>query len=850
MKKTLFLLLLINASLFAQELQNSNWYFGNTAGINFDNTTLIPSVITDGVMNTIEGCASVSNTNGNLLFYTDGNTVWNSEHNVMTNGTGIGGDSNTTQSSVIVPHPGNADIFYIVTANGISSSNSRNGFNYSEIDISAGLGNVTSKRQYLYYYDNGSSTRIRMNNSDSEKLTTHYDSASNSIWVVLYDNQKMLSFKVDENGLNDEAIINTPITVTDIFDNTGAMKISPDGTKLIFSSNFNSILYDFDANSGVISNGRTSRGLGSAYGVEFSPDSKYLYYTGGQDGLKQIDISGVLGNSTLIASGAFHSLQLGVDDKIYVAKNNGDYLGVINAPNSLGSLSNFVQNGVYLGKRTSRLGLPQKVAKIPVSTCDNDNREWPKVFCEADPKGNTYLSIYPDPFGNVYVINNRFSKITKYGENGNLIWISDEIISRNTFIIDNNGDMIYGTSSSLIKRRGSDFSLIWEYEISGGTIIVDPFSQNVYIKFSNMNQGYIRNSSLGQNHTFITPSGEKRTYIGYISSDGNQSDLKHLSTSVYSTGCIPFYALYSPSLCYYSSIGLTVKNDIITFSVRNGEWNGGNTNTTLFDGTIANGLAANNYHYLYDFNNNNLQRFNNPISGSISNKFKRGYSIGDGGLVINQYDYSSNSTIAIYTHTSPIDFLYYDKYDINDENIYFMSRNGTQNFDVGYIKNGVFQWTLHNDSGIYSDVGNSRSGSVRSRNGTDIYIESPFNEDIIFDSENSITFTGSNNTNAFISKINNNLTSGSYDRLFGLEKKLELLIYPNPTQNNIAVKIIGENTVTGKIELITSFGKKIDEKQYVKEKVIFNLSKQPIGIYIVKFTDNNGNYIIKKILKY
>ena len=70
MKNLLFLLnLLFTIVLFGQN-QANNWYFGQNAGINFSNG--IPVALDDGVLNTPEGCSTISDSNGNLLFYTDG----------------------------------------------------------------------------------------------------------------------------------------------------------------------------------------------------------------------------------------------------------------------------------------------------------------------------------------------------------------------------------------------------------------------------------------------------------------------------------------------------------------------------------------------------------------------------------------------------------------------------------------------------------------------------------------------------------------------------------------------------------------------------------------------------------
>ena len=94
--------------LFAQGEANI-WYFGHGAGLDFNSGT--PIAITDGALNTVEGCASISNSSGSLLFYTNGATVWNKQHQPMPNGTGLMGDSSSTQAAVIVPKPGSQSIY-------------------------------------------------------------------------------------------------------------------------------------------------------------------------------------------------------------------------------------------------------------------------------------------------------------------------------------------------------------------------------------------------------------------------------------------------------------------------------------------------------------------------------------------------------------------------------------------------------------------------------------------------------------------------------------------------------------------------------------------------------------------
>ena len=63
------------------------WYFGYGAGLDFNSGS--PVALHDGQINQLEGCATIADSDGNLLFYTDGMSVWNCAHGVMPNGTGL-----------------------------------------------------------------------------------------------------------------------------------------------------------------------------------------------------------------------------------------------------------------------------------------------------------------------------------------------------------------------------------------------------------------------------------------------------------------------------------------------------------------------------------------------------------------------------------------------------------------------------------------------------------------------------------------------------------------------------------------------------------------------------------------
>ena len=146
-----------------------NWYFGSGAGINF--TSGSPVVLIDGMTFTTEGTAVMSDTAGNLLFYTDGVTVWNKNHMMMVNGNNLHGGNSSTQSALIVKQPASDSLYYIFTVGDYGAY----GFSYSVADMSlqSGLGEVILKN-------------IVVSNNSTEKLTGARDANGNDYWILIH----------------------------------------------------------------------------------------------------------------------------------------------------------------------------------------------------------------------------------------------------------------------------------------------------------------------------------------------------------------------------------------------------------------------------------------------------------------------------------------------------------------------------------------------------------------------------------------------------------------------------------------------------------------------------------------
>jgi len=352
-KKKLLLLVLCLPLFGLAQKEGNIWYFGENAGLDFNSGS--PVALTDGMLVTSEGCASICDVSGDLLFYTDGVIVYNKSHGIMPNGTGLLGHSSSTQSAIIIKKPMSNNLYYIFTIDGMSGSSG--GFTYSVVDmnLNAGLGDITTDKNILLFAD------------ACEKVTVIKHQNGIDFWIVSpqYTTNTFNSYLLTNAGLNLNPILNSVSSVTNDW---GYLKASPDGNRIIAANQMASsvsYLFDFDRTTGVLTNMITIPQC--AYGAEFSPNSDILYLNDGLgDNILQYNLMAgaavdVINSELVIVFDPLMTtlaLQLAPDGKIYFAKDNLSYLGVINDPDVLGMGCNYNQNGVSLNGKFSRLGLP------------------------------------------------------------------------------------------------------------------------------------------------------------------------------------------------------------------------------------------------------------------------------------------------------------------------------------------------------------------------------------------------------------------------------------------------------------------------------------------------------------
>ena len=362
-KKILLLLLLTSPFYSFSQKQVNFWQFGTLAGLDFN--TGIPVVLTNSAINTAEGSASISDASGNLLFYTDGITVWDKNNAIMPNGTGLFGDISTTQSAVIVPKPGSTSLFYIFT---LDDEGGANGLRYSIVDMTLNAGNgdvvVATKNTFL-------------KSNVTEKLTAVFHCNGTDIWVMAHElnTNGFFAYLVSSSGVSTPVVSNVGPVEQDVH---GQMKFNTDGTKIAcirdtvidpnaatYQGKAFADLFTFDNTTGAVSNPLVLHfnNHQKAYGIEFSSDNTKLYVSyydvtginGGNSYLDQFDLGAANIQASLTSLGfsndpivIFRSLQLGPDGKIYISKSNGPFVCVVNSPNTAGTSCNFVDNAINI----------------------------------------------------------------------------------------------------------------------------------------------------------------------------------------------------------------------------------------------------------------------------------------------------------------------------------------------------------------------------------------------------------------------------------------------------------------------------------------------------------------------
>lgn len=367
------------------------WYLGKN-GLDFRNGK--PTVIkgfNDNNSMWAGSYASICDKNGNLLLYTDHQYIYNRFHRRITNPLPFIGRLMRVYNIVIVSQPGQDSIIYFFSTDGVRNADDIKNLWVTSIDVNGnnGEGKVVVNANLMV---KGSSTSIC--------ATRHCN--GRDWWIVGQQTdefgENFYAWLLTDQGIDIANPVISPSTwIADGRKKTlfnkylkeGQLKISPDGRYLaevtsITSTSINSVeLYDFNASSGLINNGKllyhasptgvvcdTESFDGGVLFAEFSPDGSKLYY--GATTFWQYDMDGdattsICDNTTMIhddlagilnGEGTVGNASLGRDGKIYMQFYFHDsMMHVIHHPNLRGTTCQFEYKGLNRQVR-SDFGMP------------------------------------------------------------------------------------------------------------------------------------------------------------------------------------------------------------------------------------------------------------------------------------------------------------------------------------------------------------------------------------------------------------------------------------------------------------------------------------------------------------
>jgi hypothetical protein len=297
MKNRFLFTLLILCSFFRVTAQpdwalkeNNNWKFYQYGGLRFVNNAPVTDTSSmkwsydapGGAIQTINA-ASVSDEQGNLLFYSDAYNVWNRNHQPMPDGDSLM-TGNAMDAALIVPVLNNHNqyyLFYMVgTIDFFSATTNAYQLMYSIIDMSLdnGLGDVVPGQKNIL---------VASNLSGSIKAIPGNDC---NVWLVTHDvyNTQFKAFEISSTGLNTTSVNsdvgNGQVGFMGPLSFGGNMAVSHDRSEIAFAQNSGELipileLFDFNPTTAAITNARVIDTLQFIFGYSlcFSPNNSKLY---------------------------------------------------------------------------------------------------------------------------------------------------------------------------------------------------------------------------------------------------------------------------------------------------------------------------------------------------------------------------------------------------------------------------------------------------------------------------------------------------------------------------------------------------------------------------------------------
>jgi hypothetical protein len=381
-RKLFFLSLLILLSLkgYSQKRENI-WELGyhgkilGGAGINFINGT--PDTFTSVYrpMTFFLTDNSICDSNGNLLFYTNGQYIANRKNDSLQNcknfNPGIENEEYANQgqpyieSFVILPDPGNSNRYYVIGTNG-EEVYSRGFYQDKPLDIKYSIVDMTKDSGYGGIDSSHKAITIFKDSLARGFITACKNGNGRDWWIIIHQwyYNRFYKLLLTSNGISKIDSQNIGSIIPN--DVIGQACFSPDGSHYALIRNSGDLdIFNFDRCSGLFSDSINIKVpidapyeyIYGPFGCAFSSSGRFLYVDD-ESHLYQYDLqSGNINTSKILIAHYHHDpiidpdsidlffpMQLRPDNKIYMNTLGGSqYFHVINSPDSAGLNSNFKQ---------------------------------------------------------------------------------------------------------------------------------------------------------------------------------------------------------------------------------------------------------------------------------------------------------------------------------------------------------------------------------------------------------------------------------------------------------------------------------------------------------------------------
>jgi len=333
------ILIITNFSLFQVKAQKEawNWHFERFNGLDFSGDTL--KTLAGCQFGLSESSSSISDINGNVLFYSNGITLYNRFNRIVKNGTDLGfpaGINYTTSQlgTLLLKHPDNDSLIYLFSTDFQGKSG---GVIYSIIQIHGNndSGVVIKKRIQL------------LKGPLNEPVAAVNHQNGNDIWIAChrFGGETFYRFLLTKDGLS-RCQVTSNIGIGHYVSAQVVLKYSPNGQFLTQNelSWGQTETFQFNSEEGSINDTIYINYLNLISGFEYSPNSRFLYIHEWDSGLAQIDLINKekrrLTNFNVNTN--LFQLQLGPDGRIYgVIEGTRDLL-IIDKPNLVGDACNLI----------------------------------------------------------------------------------------------------------------------------------------------------------------------------------------------------------------------------------------------------------------------------------------------------------------------------------------------------------------------------------------------------------------------------------------------------------------------------------------------------------------------------